>query len=90
MSKKIKFHRNRSHIVNICSFLLSKNYKNQGEYIAMCGIFSKIRDISFTLCYNVLKVLSMYIMFGIFLLTTIYQTADRQLSQIKERISKNG
>ncbi len=54
----------------------------------MCGIFSKIRDISFTLCYNVLKVLSMYRMFGILPLKTFYQTAVRQVSQIKERISK--
>lgn len=45
---------------NNCSFLLAKNDKNYVEYMAMCGIFSKVRDISSTLCYNVFKVRSVY------------------------------
>lgn len=42
-------------IQNTHSFLLAKNDKNSCEYIAMCGIFPKVRDNSITLCYNVLK-----------------------------------
>lgn len=45
---------------NNCSFLLAKNDKNYVEYMAMCGIFSKVRDISSTLCYNVFMVRSVY------------------------------
>ena len=34
---------------------MAKNDKNSVEYMAMCGIFSKVRDNSVTLCYNILK-----------------------------------
>lgn len=77
---------------NNCSFLLAKNDKNYVEYMAMCGIFSKVRDISSTLCYNVIKVRSVYKKrSGFFLMKTVYQANGvSQISQFKERNSKNG
>lgn len=76
---------------NNCSFLLAKNDKNYVEYMAMCGIFSKVRDISSTLCYNVFKVRSVQKTFRLFphenCLSSDYVS---QMSQFKERNSKNG
>lgn len=55
MHKTALFSLNTPVIKNVRSFLLAKNDKNYVEYMAMCGIFSKVRDNSPTLCYNVLK-----------------------------------
>ena len=55
MYKSHLFPQNISLIRNVCSFLLSKNDKNSVEYMAMCEIFSKVRDNSVTLSYNIFK-----------------------------------